>query len=288
VRIRPLEALNLCTLAVLSIAAALLAASGRLPSAGAILGRYALMAAGVGAVAWLVRRFDRLPLPLRLLVDFYPIAFVPLLYESLGPLIRAARGQARDDLLIAADRALFGVDATVWLQRVVRPFWNDFFALSYVTYYFIAIALGAALWARPEKTTARRYIFTLTVCYLVSYAGYFLVPALGPRSALAHSVPIADTPVARTIAETLNELENTKFDVFPSGHTMIAVTVLVVAFQRARAMFWALLPIATCLIISTVYCRYHYVVDLIAGTVLALATVPLADRWYDRWTRDPL
>src|SRR5262252_6021911 len=58
VRIRPLEALNLCTLAVLSIAAALLAASGRLPSAGAILGRYALMAAGVGAVAWLVRRFD--------------------------------------------------------------------------------------------------------------------------------------------------------------------------------------------------------------------------------------
>jgi membrane-associated phospholipid phosphatase len=36
-------------------------------------------------------------------------------------------------------------------------------------------------------------------------------------------------------------------------------------------------------VISTVYCRYHYVVDVIAGAVLAVITVPLGDRLYD-WT----
>jgi membrane-associated phospholipid phosphatase len=287
VQLRPLEGLNLATLALLSLLTAGLAAAGRVSRPGPILLRFAVMAAGVALVAWLAKRFARLPGPVRFVVDFYPIAFVPLLYESLGPLI-AASGRSRDSWLIAADRALFGVDVTVWLQRAVRPFWNDFFAVAYITYYFIAIALGVALWIGPEKQTARRFIFTLTVCYLVSYAGYFLVPALGPRSALPHQVPIADTPVAGAISETLNELEHTKYDVFPSGHTMIAVTVLVVAFQRARKMFWLLLPIATCLILSTVYCRYHYVVDLIAGAILAIVTIPLADRWYDRWRRSEL
>jgi membrane-associated phospholipid phosphatase len=233
-----------------------------------------------------VRKEDRLPPVAKFLVNFYPMAFVPILYESLGPLIVAARPVARDDLLIAADRRLFGTDPTVWLQRFLHPALTDLFFVAYLTYYFIAIALGAVLWKR-SPSTARRFIFTLTVAYVVSYAGYFGVPALGPRVALAssHTVPLETTALSRAISSTLDELENTKFDVFPSGHTMIAVVVLLAAFQRARDAFWWLLPIAVCLVISTVYCRYHYVIDVIAGATLAAITVPVADRIYDRWTR---
>ena len=140
------------------------------------------------------------------------------------------------------------------------------------------------LWRR-SKANLRRFIFTLTLCYYVSYAGYFLVPALGPRIALAgrHAVVLESTALSAAIARTLNELEHTKFDVFPSGHTMIAAAVLLVAFRRARDVFWALLPIALCLIASTVYCRYHYVVDVLAGLILACAAVPIGDRIYDLW-----
>jgi len=52
-------------------------------------------------------------------------------------------------------------------------------------------------------------------------------------------------------------------------------------------VFWWLLPIATGLIISTVYCRFHYVVDLIAGTALAFVFVPIGDRIYDRMMLRP-
>ena len=283
VRLRPLEIVNLATLAVLS--ALTLWLDGRVPDPGDILIRYAAMGAGLAAVAVAARREDRLSPVARFLVNFYPIAFVPILYESLGPLISAARPVARDDLLIAADRALFGADATVWLQRFLRPALTDIFFIAYLTYYFIAIALGVVLWLQ-SRPVARRYIFTLTVSYLLSYAGYFLVPALGPRAALAsrHSVPLETTAISRTVAATLDELEHTKFDVFPSGHTMIAVVVLIVAFQRARDAFWWLLPIAACLVISTVYCRYHYVVDVIAGALMAFLAAPLGDWIYDRWT----
>ncbi len=283
-RPRPLEALNLITLAALS--ALTLWLGGRVADRAGILTRYGLMATGVLIVAAAVRREDRLPPAARVLVNFYPIAFVPILYESLGPLIVAARPVARDDLLIAADRWLFGTDPTVWLQRFVRPALTNLFSVAYLTYYFIAIALGAVLWRR-NPPIARRFIFTLTLAYVVSYAGYFALPALGPRASLAsrHTVALETTALSRTISSTLDELEKTKFDVFPSGHTMIAVVVMITAFQRARDAFWWLLPVAVCLVISTVYCRYHYVVDVIAGTILAVITVPVGDGIYDRLAR---
>ncbi len=282
--LRPLEAGNLLALAVVSALAGFL--HGRLEDPAGLLLRYALMAAALLVISGLLRLEDRLPRAILFLLDFYPAAFIPILYETLGPLISAARGSARDDLLIAADRALFGVDVTVWLERFTRPWLTDVMYLSYATYYFLSLALGLALWAR-SKPVLRRYIFTLTLCYYVSYAGYFLVPALGPRYALAsrQTVVLETTALSRTISRTLNELEHTKLDVFPSGHTMIAAAVLFVAFRRARDVFWWLLPVATCLILSTVYCRYHYVVDVLAGLALAIATVPAGDALYDRVAR---
>lgn len=282
-RIRPLEAINLGVLAALSLLTLLFYAG--LPDPGEILLRFAVMGGFLALIVFLARRTERLPPAIRVGVDFYPVAFIPFVFESLGPLIAAARGRARDDLLIAADRALFGTDVTVWLERLARPLLTDVFYLFYSSYYFIAIVLGAVLWRRSAPT-ARRYIFTLTFCYFVSYIGYFLLPALGPRFALAsrQTIVLEATPLSRAISSTINELERTKFDVFPSGHTMIAAAVLLVAFRRARKVFWILLPVGTGLVVSTVYCRYHYVVDVLAGLALAFASVPLGDRIYDRAT----
>ena len=283
VRIRPLEALNLGALLALSLVT--LVFYGSLPDPGEILLRFALMGAFLALMVFLSGRAARLPPAIRVAVDFYPIAFIPFVFESLGPLIAAARGSARDELLIAADRAITGRDVTVWLEGIVRPWLTDLLYLCYASYYFIGIILGASLWRRSPPD-ARRYIFTLTFSYFVSYAGYFLIPALGPRFALAsrQHVTLETTALSRAIATTINELERTKFDVFPSGHTMIAAVVLLVAFRRDRRMFWILLPAGIGLVFSTVYCRYHYVVDVLAGLILAVVAVPLGDRLYDRWT----
>jgi len=283
-RLRPLEAVNLAALAVLCAVTLLL--WRRLADPGEILLRYALMGAFVAIVVFVTQRPERLPRALSVVVDFYPAAFIPFVFESLGPLIPAAMGEARDDLLIALDRAILGEDVTVLLQPYVTPSWAAFFYVAYATYYFLPLVLGGFLWSR-DVALARRFIFTLSVCFYVSYAGYFTIPAYGPRTALAerHTVPLETSPVARAISRTINELEHTKLDVFPSGHTMITVAVLVVAWKRMRKLFWFLLPVALLLIFSTMYCRYHYVVDVLAGIVLALVTVPLGDRLYESLAR---
>jgi membrane-associated phospholipid phosphatase len=279
VRIRPTETINLIALAVLTGLGILL--RHRLADFRGMLLGYAGLALLVLVIVALAPREDRLVPPLTFFIDFYPALFLPLLFNTLEPLIQALRGGARDDLLIAADRFLFGVDVTVWAQRLVRPVLNDIFYGFYSTYYFISLSLGLMLWLR-DRPAARRFVFTLMVVYYVSWTGYFIIPALGPRFAQAaeYTVSLTTTPLARAINDTINNMEKTKFDVFPSGHTMISVAVLLVAWKRARDVFWVLLPIATMLIISTVYCRYHYVIDVIAGTTLAFVTVPIGDGIY--------
>jgi membrane-associated phospholipid phosphatase len=281
VRIRPTEAIHFAALGVLTTLAVLV--RGRLADPSGLLRRYGALAVCLLVIAALARRIDRLPAALQILVDFYPAALLPILFNTLEPLIEASRGDARDRILIAADRAIFGVDVTVWLQRLAHPWLSDLMFVFYATYYFIALTLGAILWAR-NRATARRFIFTLMVVYYVSYAGYFTIPAHGPRSAQSseYTVSLTTTPVSNAISETIDSLEKTKFDVFPSGHTMVAVAVLLVAWRQARRAFWLLLPVASGLVISTVYCRYHYAVDVIAGTLLAFVTVPIGDWVYDK------
>ena len=283
-RLRPLEAVNLAALGVLATLTLFL--WRRLAEPGEGLLRFALMGAFLAVVIYLTQLPRPLPKALAIAVDFYPAAFIAFVYESLGVLIAAARGAPLDDLLIACDRVILGQDVTVLLQPLVRPGLAAFLYVAYSTYYVTPIVLGAVLW-RKSPADARRYIFTLTICFYVSYVGYFTIPAYGPRTALAvrHTVPLNTHPVARAIDRTINLLEHTKLDAFPSGHTMIAVVVLIVAWRRARKLFWILLPIALMLILSTMYCRYHYLVDVIAGVVLAFVTVPLGDRLYDRMTR---
>ena len=278
---RPTEAIHLGAIAILAIVTVVF--YNRLADPTGNLLAYGALAAAIGVLVPLAKREDQLPAPVTLFLDFYPAIFLPILFNTLSPLILATRGGAQDEVLIAADRAIFGVDVTVWMERFARPGVNDLFYVFYATYYFIALSLGLVLWSR-DRAAARRYVFTLMVVYYVSYAGYFTIPALGPRFAQAalYTKSLTETAVARGINDTINFLEKTKLDVFPSGHTMISVAVLLVAWKRARDVFWVLLPIATGLIISTVYCRFHYVVDLIAGTALAFVSVPIGDRIYDR------
>jgi membrane-associated phospholipid phosphatase len=79
------------------------------------------------------------------------------------------------------------------------------------------------------------------------------------------------------IQDTLNALEKNKTDAFPSGHTAVSLMCLYYAWKmRENKLFAVLIPVVTGLLISTVYLRYHYVIDVIAGIALTGLTIALA------------
>src|SRR5260370_23998212 len=54
---------------------------------------------------------------------------------------------------------------------------------------------------------------------------------------------------------------------FPSEHVAGSVAALWGAWRHRRWLFWGMVPLVTCMCVSTVWGRYHYVVDVFGGGV---------------------
>jgi membrane-associated phospholipid phosphatase len=70
---------------------------------------------------------------------------------------------------------------------------------------------------------------------------------------------------------------------FPSSHVAIAIATVFFSFRYLRPIRWPHLVVAALLCLSTIYCRYHYVVDTVAGVLTAAALIPLGNWLYFKY-----
>lgn len=215
-----------------------------------------------------------------------PTVSILLIFDSLERIVHPVNPRDIDPLLIRLDYLLFGTYPTVELERIMAPLLTDILQVAYSSYYFLPIILGARLLLRRDPAFDRA-LFLIMLCFYLSYVGYMLAPALGPRFTMNHlqTQELAGWILTGPIQELLNRLEGIKRDAFPSGHTGIALTVLYLAYRHDRRLFPWFLPFVAALVLATVYCRYHYVVDVLAGVLLTVVTVALGEWIYGRWTK---
>ena len=284
---KPVDLLSLAFIALLSTVVAVFSRS--LPSWGWLLGRYGMLVIAIVSSAHYARRSKRGRQALHLHA-FLPVLVVPVLFDSLGDLIPWIWPRYIDEYLIRIDYALFGVHPTLWMERFIQPALTDLLQLAYVSYYIIPISLGITLAVRKKQEHFDEAVFGIILCFYLSYIGYLLFPAIGPRFTLDHlqTLGFQGSPMAEAIQNALNRLENTKTDAFPSGHTAVALITLYYARKcREDILFWMLLPVTSALVFSTVYLRYHYVIDVIAGMLLTMITIYLAPHLYRKLKRSP-
>ena len=218
--------------------------------------------------------------------NFSPILFVVLIYESLGNLIQYLQPDV-DPQLIQIDFYIFGVHPTLWMEQWIVPWLTDILSLAYLSYYFIPVVFIAVLYMKDRMTEFDRVLFVLAFGYYISFIGYILFPAIGPRYAMTslYSVPLEGSFITDFVRDTLNALEHNKRDCMPSGHTQIVLMVLFLAYRCERILFSIFLPIVCGLILSTIYLRYHYVIDILVGIGLAIGAV-IFGRHLHRWWSD--
>lgn len=218
----------------------------------------------------------------------FPVMAIILIFNSLGGIIQYIRPVTYDHILIQLDYRIFNAHPTVLLERFTNPVITEVLQLAYTSYYFMPIILGIALKIKGgEKTEFERSIFLIILCFFLSYIGYFLIPAIGPRFTLNHiqNIDLQGILLRDIIDSTLNSLEITKRDAFPSGHTAVTLVVLYLTYNYLKRLFWIFLPFVFGLLIATVYLRYHYVVDVIAGVLLFIITMYTGDKYYTWWEK---
>jgi hypothetical protein len=212
--------------------------------------------------------------------ELLPIPLVPYIFLSLGRLIPLVNPNVYDARLMAWDRAILGAEAQAALYALPLPAWlADVLTIAYSTFFFNAIVMVVAL-AACHDPYLRRVSSTVILTWLVSYAGYFFVPAYGPRATVAQEryLTLPSGIVGEPLRDLLDNWEKTKTDAFPSGHTMVTLAVLYCLRRRNRSLYNWLLPVGALLISATILLTYHYVVDVLAAVPL-MALSLLAGRF---------
>lgn len=222
------------------------------------------------ALLWLNRRRHGSPSSRTAIQEnlFYPVA-LNTTFPAMGGAIPAVRELRYDDSLLAIDRFLCGTSPNVWAERFVAPVLTELMSLCY--FFFMPLlffSLVRYFFRRRELLDP--FYRGLFVVYGIGFLGYLCVPAAGPY--LAHpelfSVPLIGGP-ATALVDTMVRLGSNRVDVFPSLHCAVSAYILGFAHRHHRREFrWLLLPVLG-LWLSTLYLRYHYLVDVICGFALA-------------------
>jgi membrane-associated phospholipid phosphatase len=231
---------------------------------------------------------------------WYPTALIFLTYKQLFFMIKPIRMTDYDQLLISVDRFIFHADPTHILFRIANPFLTELLQIVYFSFYLLPVGLAFFLFIEKKVFESEYAVFAVVYGFFVSYIGYFIWPAIGPRFTL-HNFYLTDAELPGLfLAEPLRHLINNggsvnlgqsvtdsfQRDVFPSGHTMITLIVMYLSVKFNCKIKYFLLTAGTLLIFSTVYLRYHYGIDVIAGCAFAVFSLWSGKKLFNIWQKN--
>ena len=198
---------------------------------------------------------------------WYPAALMPFFFKELYYLVPAVNPNDVDSTLLGWEYAMLGRRPRLWLEQYQSPIVTEILFLSYASYYFLPVLTAASLYARGKPKEFDRYIFLLMLNFYTAFALYFAMPALGPRAALSHRFKgdLKGLFFARHVERAVSFMEGRQRDGFPSLHTQIGLTIAMYFAERKDGRLKFALPLGLGMMLSALYCRYHYVPDVFAG-----------------------
>jgi membrane-associated phospholipid phosphatase len=200
-----------------------------------------------------------------------------------------------DNILIKIDYWIFGVNPTQYLYQYRSRFLTEFMQIMYTLFYLMPIIFGMELYLLKRYKEFKNAMFVIFFGFYLSFFGYLIIPAIGPRFTLHNFANLNSelpglylTNMIRDFVNmgesipknTLNPEAVAQRDAFPSGHTELILLIVYLSYKAKSKSFYFYLPYALLMIFSTIYLRYHYVIDIIGGALFATATV-LITNWIE-------
>ncbi len=226
----------------------------------------------------------------KIIRDGLPFGFCIAIYSNLHDTIHFVNPNDIHFSLIKIDQFLFGTQPCVWAEKFIHPVLTDIFTFFYVLFFLWAPLLALILYLKGDRIKFRYTMVGLILTFYLGYFGYILFPAASPDLVLApmFTKTLQNLPILDKLRNSFTVLPSSVRDAFPSLHTAVTLVALFFSWKYLRWYFWFILPFTIGLILSTIYLRQHYVIDLIAGWGLAHLTVWLGPKLENFWSKQQL
>ena len=210
--------------------------------------------------------------------DWVPALLVLIAYWSADWAARPRSDRALENALIGWDRRLlsdWGLRTAIERFGALLP---AVLEMAYLLIYTVPPLAIAYFYIRHERRRLDDFLFPFLLGTLMTYALLPHFPSEAPRLVFAGE----DLPGVETVFRRFNLwiLDNCDIhsSVFPSGHVTVgfsAAFAMLLALPENRRAGWTLLAIALLVLVNTVYGRYHYAADGLAGLAVSLVAVSL-------------
>jgi membrane-associated phospholipid phosphatase len=240
---------------------------------------FTLHVLGTAVMVYEIKRPNRASWGFR---NWYPLLYVASCYKEMAALIPPIRHTDSDRWLANLDFRLWHANPTVWLERLYSPALTEYLQVVYTLFIPGVLLIAFLLWKQRKYREFQYYAFLIALGFLASYIGYLLVPARGPRfllKSLQH-IPLQGMWGFQGMQRALDRLESAHYDCFPSGHTELTVLAWWGSRMVSKRLFQVYFAYTPSIIFATVYLRYHYTVDVMAGAILAVILIVASPHLY--------
>jgi len=145
---------------------------------------------------------------------------------------------------------------------------------SYVIYGPLMLITALACYKGGGERRVFDYLINLLLVNILCDIGFILFPVASP----VHFNPnLYHTSLNGGFFTWCGEWVRTNLhhpgESLPSAHCAVTIVMLMVSFRYNRKFFLLTLPTLIMVFPATVYCRYHYTIDVLAGIAVGVLTV---------------
>ena len=241
--------------------------------------------------------FVRMVVQMSFLAYWYPDTFE---FNRLFPNL--------DCFFASAEQWLFNCQPSVEFSKLCPDIWfSEPFNMGYFAYYPL-IAIVAIYYFVFKFEWFEKASFVIVTSFFLYYLIYIFVPVAGPQfyfpaigmdnveacnflsigdyfnhNAILLPGPNFEQGLFFELVEASQEVGERPTAAFPSSHVGISTILMIMAWRVNKKMCYGLTPFYVLLCCATVYIQAHYLIDVFAGWMSAVAIYILSTWMYKKW-----
>ena len=236
----------------------------------------AIVVAHITLCAALVRldRTGSSSVVVRALHDWHPIFLFPLLYKEVELLAAGVGNWQLTEAIPALEATLFNGQPSLYLsERWNSVALSEYLHFCYLSYVLVIPGVCGYWYATRRILAFREVVLLLAVTMFGSYLFFILFPVDSPYYRSDRLGPPFAGNFFFDLVQGMSSRGGARGGAFPSAHVSGAVVMWLMAWRHQRPLAVLLAPIISGVVVATVYGRFHYALDTVAGLLLAIVVV---------------
>ncbi len=186
-----------------------------------------------------------------------------------------------DPFLVKIETAIFGMQPSLEFSAYFsNKLFSELMYFAYFFFYVLILSFTLYMFIKKRnhfKKVTFQLIFTSYMFYLI----FCFIPSAGPQFYFTY--PENQLPKAFFFDHVMHFIQRVAEQptgAFPSSHVGISLIVLILSKKITPEFYSKVWPLVLILILSTVYIKAHYAIDIIAGLIIAPFILYLSEFLY--------